>query len=170
MKTRIGKRLLAATGALLLVALCVSGIAVARRLPQKKMHLPKEYRSEVKDLEVEGAKVRGEGTDDPVLVVVLRNKSALAVTSYTVTVGNIHVGQDGGLSVSDDPLTVIEPYGTTEVYIPVSNFTNDEPLVVTAVFYADGTEDGREQVRRWTRDDRAQRKAERAARKGEPEP
>lgn len=169
MNTRIGKRLLAAAGALLLAALCVSGIAVARRQPQEKMHLPKEYRSEVKDLEVESARIRGEGTDDAVLVVVLRNKSALAVTSYTVSIGNIYVGQDGGLSV-DDPLTVIEPHGTTEVYIPVGNFTSDEPLVVTAAFYADGTEDGREQVRRWTREDRASRKAERAAKKGEPEP
>lgn len=168
MKTSIGKRLPVASGALLLAAVCVSGIVVVRRVPQK-MHLPKEYRSEVKDLEVAGATLEGEGTDDPVLVVVLRNKSALAVTSYQVTIGDIHIGQDGGLMV-DDPLTVIEPYGTTKVYIPVGNFTDDRPLVITEAFYADGTEDGREELRRWTRQDRARGKAERAARKGEPEP
>lgn len=169
MKTRIGKRLLAAAGALLLAALCVSGIAVARRLPQKKMHLPKEYRSEVKDLEVESAKVEGEGTADPVLVVVLRNKSALAVTSFTVSIGDLHIGKDGGLTV-DEPLAVIAPQGTATVKIFLSNFINDEPLVISEAFYADGTEDGREEIRRWTREDRARRKAERAAKKGEQEP
>jgi len=168
MKTRLGKRLSVACGALLLAAVCVSGIVVARRAPQG-MHLPKEYRSEVKHLEVKSATVERHGGAEAALVVVIRNKSDLAVTAFTVTVGDIHVGRDGGLTV-DDPLTVIEPHGTATLDIPVANFIDDQPLVITEAFYADGTEDGREEIRGWTRKDRAREKARRAARKGESKP
>lgn len=163
MKAHTGTRIFAAAAATLLAAACISAIALGGRAPQQPK-LPRKYLSEVKDLEVEKAVVEGRG-EQARLVVTVRNKSDLAVTAFTLTVGDLHVGKDGGLSV-DEPVAVIEPRGKTTLDIPLSNFTSDEPLVVSEAFYADGTEEGREQVRRWTREDRARAKARREAERG----
>jgi hypothetical protein len=163
MITRTQKRYLLTACAILLAAAGVSTFSLARRAQQPE-RLPKEYRSEVKGLAVESVRVDRERE---MLFVVLRNKTARGVTSYRVTIGDLHVGTDGGL-VTDEPPVVIKPHGEEEVGIPLGNFINDEPLVITEAFYDDGSEEGREEVRRWTREDRARAKAERAARKGAP--
>jgi hypothetical protein len=163
MNTHPRKHLLLTVCAVLLAAAGVTGLALARR-GQRQEHLPKEYRSEVKGLAIESVRVESERA---MLLVVLRNKTGRGVTAYRVTVGDFHVGRDGGLLV-DEPRVVIEPHGTEEVGIPLGNFIDDEPLVITEAFYDDGTEEGREELRGWTRGDRARAKAERAAKKGEP--
>lgn len=167
MKIRIGTRLFAAAAAPLLAAACLSAFAFARRAPQQPK-LPKKYLSEVKQLQIESATVEGEGAQAS-LVVVVRNKSDRAVTAFTLTVGDLHVGQDGGLD-ADEPLPVIAPRGTAKLSIGVSNFVDDAPLVISEAFYDDGTEEGRKEIRRWTREDRARAKAARDAAKGGPNP
>lgn len=164
MNTHTRKRLMLAAGVALLAAAGVTGLTLARR-GQQQQHLPKEYRSEVKGLAVESVRVDRDGS---MLWVVLRNKTDRGVTAYTVTVGDLHVGKDGGLMV-DEPRAVIKPHGTEDVGIPLGNFINDEPLVITGAFYDDGAEEGREEIRGWTRNDRAREKRKRAAERGEPQ-
>jgi hypothetical protein len=152
----------------LLAAAGVMAVTAARRQQGQRAHVPKKFLSEVKHLKVESHRVENEGTPEARLVVVIRNKSDLAVTKVSVTVGDLTVGHDGGLD-ADEPVIVIEPHGTDEFSIPLTNFTDDSPLAISAAVYADGTEEGREQILRWTREDRAERKAKRAAKKGGPE-
>ena len=133
-----------------------------------KVYLPKRFLSEVKNLKVERHWIENAGMPNARLVVIVRNKSYLAVTSVSVTIADLTVSRDGGLDV-DEPLTVIEPYGTKEFTIPLTNFIDDSPFVVSSAIYADGTEEGREQVLRWAHQDREERRAKRAAKKGGPE-
>ena len=130
--------------------------------------MPKRFLSEVKNLKVESHWMENEGTPDATLVVVIRNKSSLAVTQVSVTVADLTVSRDGGLDV-DEPLTVIEPYGTKEFMIPLTNFTDESPFVISAAIYADGTDEGRAQQLRWAHKDREAGRAKRAAEKGGPE-
>jgi hypothetical protein len=133
-----------------------------------KVHLPKRFLSEVKKLKVESHWIENEGTPDANLVVVIRNKSALAVTHVSVTIADLTVSRDGGAE-SDEPQTVIEPYATAQFSIPVTNFIDNSPFVISAAIYADGTDEGREQQLRWAHKDREAGRAKRAAKKGGPE-
>ena len=47
-----------------------------------------------------------------------------------------------GLTDQEHPIVVIEPYGTTIVEMAFSAMTPGAPLVVSAVTYADGSEEG----------------------------
>ena len=47
-----------------------------------------------------------------------------------------------GLTDQEHPLVVIEPYGTTKMEIPIGFADPGAALVVSAVTYADGTEEG----------------------------
>jgi hypothetical protein len=136
--------------------------------PPRKVYVPKKFLSEVKNLKVESHWVEKEGTPEASLHVVIRNKSALAVTKVSVTIGDLSVGRDGGVSV-DEPETVIEPHSTEEITIRLTNFIDDSPLVISEAIYADGTEEGREQLLRWTREAWRRAKAKRAEKKGGPE-
>ena len=49
-----------------------------------------------------------------------------------------------GLTDEQNPLVVIEPYNTTTLEMSFSEMTSDAPLVISAVTYADGTEEGDE--------------------------
>jgi hypothetical protein len=142
--------------------------ATRRRQEPQRVSVPKRFISEVKKLKVESHWVENEGTPRAHLVVVIRNKSALAVTHVSVSHADLTVGRDGGLDL-DEPVTVIEPYGTGEFRIPVTNFIDDSPLVITAAIYADGVEEGREQILKCAHEDREERRAKRAAKKGGPE-
>jgi hypothetical protein len=154
----------------LLAAAGTLAFTTARRQRQEppKVYVPKKFLSEVKHLKVESHRVEKEGTPEASLHVVIRNKSALAVTKVSVTIGDLSVGYDGGASV-DEPETVIEPLGTEEITIPLTNFIDDSPLVISEAIYADGTEEGREQLLRWTREAWRRARAKRAEKKGGPE-
>jgi hypothetical protein len=153
--------LLAAAGATALTA-------VRRPQGPRKVHLPKRFLSEVKNLKVESHWIENEGTPESSLVVVVRNKSALVVTRVSVTIADLTISRDGGLGL-DETNAVIEPYATAQFSIPVTNFIDDTPFFISAAVYADGTEEGREQMLKWARKDREERRAQREAQKGGPE-
>lgn len=124
--------------------------------------------SKVKKLQVLNAFIVRKGSPSASVVIEILNESDVAVTGFTVAHDDITVGQDGGI-FNDEPLTVIEPHGTTTLSIPLSNLQEGEPLVIAAVFWADGTEEGQEDILKWERLDRARAKAKRAAKKGAPQ-
>ena len=142
--------------------------AARRRQEPRKVFVPKRFISEVKKLKVESHWVENEGRPDARLFVVIRNKSDLAVTRVSVTVADLTVSSDGGYD-HDEPVAVVEPHGTEEFSIPLTNFVDDSPLVISAAIYADGTEEGRAVLLREARQTREERRAERAAKKGGPE-
>ena len=158
--------------ALLCLLAAVAGVtaSTAARRPQepRKVFVPKRFLSEVKNLKVERHWIEMAGTPEASLYVLVRNKSDLAVTKVSVTVADLTVGHDGGLN-SDEPTVVIEPHGTEEFSIPLSNFIDDSPLVISAAIYADGTEEGREVLLKEAHAAREERRAKRAAKKGGPE-
>jgi hypothetical protein len=155
---------------LLVAAAGVTALTAARRRPQEppKAFVPKRFVSEVKKLKVESHWVEKEGTPQAALRVVIRNKSDLAVTRVSVTVADLTVSRDGGYDV-DEPLTIIGPYVTEEFRIPLTNFIDDSPFVISAAIYADGTEEGRRELLKEANETREERRAQRAAKKGGPE-
>jgi hypothetical protein len=172
---RITLRKISYASVLLLSLLAAAGtmaFTAARRQPQepRKVYVPKKFLSEVKRLKVESHWVEKEGTPEAHLHVVIRNKSALAVARVSVTISDLTIGR-GRLLDPDEPESepVIEPYGTTEFEIGLTNFIDDAPFVISAAFYADGTEEGREQILKWAHEDHEERRAKRAAKKGGPE-
>lgn len=165
--------LLAAAGVMALTnagrPAAVPSTATRRQEPGPgKIYLPKRFTSEVKGLKVESHWIENEGTPDAVLVVVVRNKSSLPVTHVSVTVADLTVSRNGGID-SDEPQTVIEPYATVQFSIPVSNFIDNSPFIISAAIYADGTDEGRTPQLRWAHKDREERRAQRATKKGGPE-
>jgi hypothetical protein len=155
---------------LLAVVAGVTAFTAARppRQEPRKVHVPKRFLSEVKKLKVESHRVENGGTPDAFLVVLIRNKSDLAVTKVSVTIADLTVSSDGGLE-RDEPAAIIEPRGTKEFSIPLTNFIDDSPLVISAAIYADGTEEGREVLLKEAHAAREERRAQRAAKKGGPE-
>lgn len=157
---------------ILLSLLAAAGVTAftTPHLPQepRKVHVPKRFLSEVKNLKVERHWVEEAGTPEARLFVVVRNKSDLAVTKVSVTIADLTVGRDGGLN-HDEPVPVIGPYGTEVFDIPLTNFIDNSPFVISAAIYADGTEEGREELLRETHEAWEDRRAKRAAKKGGPE-
>lgn len=123
----------------------------------------------VKNLKIVKATIESPGTPEAMVVLKFRNKSDVAVTAFTITNGDFSVGPDGGISV-DEPVTVIEPHGTIIEEIPASNFERDVPIILAAVLYADGTEEGQDIVLEMIHDMRAREKAERDKQKGGSQP
>ena len=101
--------------------------------------------SKVKNLQVLNAFIERKGEPSASVVIEILNESDVAVTGFTVAHDDITVGKDGGI-FTDEPVTVIEPHGTTTLSIPLSNLQADESLVIAAVFWADGTEEGPEDL------------------------
>jgi len=171
-KTKLTLFICAAT----LIATSIVGAAIAARhrglwqLKQEKHPitdtLPRIIHK-VKDLKVVKATIADQGKPDARAVLEFKNNSDKAVMAFTVTFESLSVGKDGGIDY-DTP--IIEPHGTTTLEIPVSNLDTDNPLIVAAVVYADGTEDGQDVVLEMMHDLRAQAKAERDAKKKEEQP
>ena len=120
----------------------------------------------VRKLRIVKATIENPGTPQATVVLKFRNNSDVAVTAFTITNGDLSVGQDGGISV-DEPVTVIEPHGTTTFDIPVGNFERDVPIILAAVLYADGTQEGQDIVLEMIHEQRATEKAKRDKQKGE---
>lgn len=148
----------------LLAATGVTAFTATRhtRRPQesqgpRKVHVPQRFLSEVKKLKVESHWIENEGTPQAQLVVVVRNRSELAVKRVSVTISDLTISRDGGIGL-EEPETVIEPYATAEFSIPLTNFIDDSPFVISAAVYADATEEGREPIMKWAREDREERR------------
>lgn len=93
------------------------------------------------------------------LIVTVRNKSQKGVTGYRVTSGDFGTGLDGGMD-KEVPTVVIEPGGIDTVKIPLSNLSEDQPLVLSAAFFADGSEQGTEATKSLMRSQRKSFKEE----------
>jgi hypothetical protein len=123
----------------------------------------------VKNLKIVKATLERPGTPEAMVVLKFRNKSDVGVTAFMITNGEFSTGVDGGIAV-DEPVIAIEPHGTFTREIPASNFEKDVPIILAAVLYADGTEEGQDIVLEMVHDMRAREKAERDKQKGESQP
>jgi hypothetical protein len=158
-----------------------AGFGAKRQQPKKEW--PKEPRvnsmppvfSKVKNMEVVRALIVDAGTPAVRAAVEIRNNSDKAVMAVDLVCGEGGITRNG-LTDEEHPIVVIQPHGTTTVEMNFVSMTFGAPLVVGAVTYADGTEEGEEaslKAMHMVRDhDRAQRRAEkeRQAQKGAPTP
>lgn len=132
------------------------GQLVTDRLP--------EIINKTTNLEISSSQISDRGKSNARAVFKVANRTGKPVTSFTLTFGSVSVGRDGGLD-SDEPVTVIEPFGTATIEIPVGNLVREEPITLAAVTFADGTEDGQDVVLEMVHSQRAEAKAKRDARK-----
>ena len=106
-------------------------------LPEVKSHAPR--------LKVAGVSVKNPGTPEAIAVVEIFNNSPLAVMAVEISTKN--GGDSGavnidGLTDPENPIVVIEPWGTTKLEMNFGEMIPDAPLVISAAFFADGTEEG----------------------------
>lgn len=166
MQTLDKKRLLVLSSCLLL-AVGVAGAVMARRQTQT-VKVPKVI-SKVKNLEVVGVSLLREGEDSAALAIEIHNTSEKPVVAVSVESGNDKdaAGVDINGDIDDDqPKTIIEPYGTKTVELPVSDLLPGKPVKVAAAVFADGTEDGEAVALSSMREHRRRDKAETLKRKG----
>ncbi len=101
--------------------------------------------SQVKKLKVESVTV-DEGGANPVVRFVIRNKSKLDVTSFSISNGEVAEGQHGltvsGLSDPDIPNVVLAAGNIKTVDIPLSNFDGRYPILISGATFSDGSEEG----------------------------
>lgn len=128
----------------------VGGLSMKRQQPKKQQERKRVTElplviSHVPRLHVEDVSVKNPGTPDATAVIKIRNDSNLAVMAVEISTKNggdsAAVNQDG-LEDSDNPGVAIPPGGTIALEMPFINMIPDAPLVVSAAFFADGTEDG----------------------------
>jgi hypothetical protein len=102
--------------------------------------------SQVKDIEVVKATLEDKGTDHPFAVLVIKNKSDKPVIAVSVEIGEPEEA-DGvtvnGFKEGDEPPSVImEPNASVRALLSLNNAKPGEPIRVSAVVYADGSEEG----------------------------
>jgi hypothetical protein len=145
-KARRGRALIVLS-AVALVGSLISYNAVSKRrepLPQKVVtKIPPVY-SKVKTLEVVGVKVLDENTPAASVSVEIFNNSDKAVMAVDLVCGEGAITKNG-LTDEENPIVVIEPYGVTTIEMTFGAMTPNTPLVISAVTYADGTEEGVEE-------------------------
>ena len=102
--------------------------------------------SQVTGIEVVKATLKNPGTANPIAVLELKNKSKKAVIAVTVEIGEPE--EAGGITRSgfkegdEPPSVVMEPKATTTIELPLNNAKPGEPIRVSGVMYADGSEEG----------------------------
>ena len=147
----------------ILVSVVLSKRQETQRLKVKSV--PPAY-SKIKDLEVVSVKAVNEGTPAAGVAVEIRNNSHKEVMAVDLVCGEGAITKNG-LTDEENPIVVIKPYGTTTIEMTFGEMSFGAPLVVSAVTYADGTEEGDEQslrIMHKMRDrDRAKLRAEKAA-------
>jgi hypothetical protein len=143
---------------LITVSIVTAGVFSARRqrpneqkVQKRVVELP-EVVSHVPKLRIVSVIVKNPATPEATAQVEILNTSHLAVMCVEISTKNA-AGDSGG--VNEDGLTfpdksqvVIPPYGTKTLEMQLSNMVPDAPLVVSAAFYADGSEEGDQ----WSRD------------------
>jgi len=168
---------------MLIIASAISAGVLSRKRQQPKKQWPKEPRvtsmpqifSKVKNLEVVNAWIEDPGTPAVCAVVEIRNNSDKDVMAVDLVCGEGGVTKNG-LTDEEHPIVVIKPHDTTTVFMNFGEMTFGAPLVVSAVTYADGTEEGDEAslkaMHMVRAHDRAELKAkkEREAQKGATKP
>ncbi len=131
---------------LLLVAvalLAVSGvISASRNKPQQNTSnvIPNVY-SILPNIEILKISLIRAGTPAMAVQLELRNNDKRAVMAVDLVAGEGAVTTNG-LTDEENPIVVIPPYGTGVVEMNISQMTPGASLVVSAVTYDDGTDEG----------------------------
>jgi hypothetical protein len=128
-----------------LVSLLGAGVLSQRSPSQRKIPttIPPVY-SKVRTLEVVSTKIINEDTPAAGVSVEIRNNSYKTVMAVDLVCGEGAITKNG-LTDEENPIVVIEPYGTTTIEMGFAAMSPDSPLVVSAVTYDDGTEEGDEE-------------------------
>lgn len=137
-------------GVMLITASVISGgvFSAKRQQPKKEQErrrvtsMPQVF-SKVKKLEVVRAWIEDAGTPAVRAAVEIRNNSDKAVMAVDLMCGEGGVTRNG-LTDEENPIVVIKPHDTAIVEMNFGAMTFGAPLVVSAVTYADGTEEGDE--------------------------
>jgi hypothetical protein len=139
---------------------CVGG----QQQGQDYVELP-QITSIIPNLEVVSARIVRQGEPNMGLAIEIRNNSDLPVMAVDLASG-LNGLTLNGLHDPENPKVVIEPHGTVTAEMSFSELEKGAPLVVAAVTYADGTEEGDETSLDLMHKVRARDKAKRDAEKG----
>jgi hypothetical protein len=143
MSRRLPRLLIAVFAITILSILAFAGFTKTRQTQRKRVTtLPPTY-SKVKSIQVVGAKVINEGTLAAGVAVEVKNNSDQAVMAIDLVCGEGAVTKNG-LTDEENPIVVIPAFGNTTIEMSFSEMTPEAPLVVNAVTYADGSEEGDE--------------------------
>ncbi|HEX8068562.1 MAG TPA: hypothetical protein VF546_01335 [Pyrinomonadaceae bacterium] len=156
---------------MIIVTVIVSAISITAKAPPAApqaaqaggAELP-PITSKIKRLKVVRTTVRHPESRGASVVLELENDSDLPVIALTVSFGNKSISKDGGM-FSDPPEVVIPPHETHRFSIVLRDLDKRIPVVVSAVIYADGTEEGWAEVLREMHEERVYERAKRAAQK-----
>lgn len=99
--------------------------------------------SKIKELEVVKVSILNAQTASPSAEVEIRNKSNKDIVAIDLVCGDGAVTRNG-LHDDEHPIVVLKAHDTTLIEMNFSEMTFGAPLVVSAVTYADGSEEGDE--------------------------
>jgi len=110
---------------------------------QPRVNSMPPYFSRVKDLEIVRASIWLDGPDAKAVgvEVEIKNNSKKDVVAVDLMCGDGSITRNG-LTDEEHPIVVMHPNETTTIRMDFSEMTFGAPLVVSAVTYADGTEEG----------------------------
>lgn len=156
------------------IAAAVSIGVLSKSYQQKeRTHVLPQIYSKVKNLEVISATIIDVGSPHERVQIEIWNHSSQAVTAVDLVAGDSAMTQNAYVD-SEHWEPVIEPYGTTKMAMPLGNIDPGVALVVSAVTYADGTEEGEPEslkmMHKSRERDRARIQAERDKEKGGSKP
>lgn len=141
----MSKKRLFSIGAVALAATVIATVSFSRGsrpiLPQRQPLPP--VLSIIKNLQVVSVREVYTGTPAAGVEVEIFNNSAKPVMAVDLVAGEGAITRNG-LSDEENPIVVIEPFGTTTIMMSFGEMTPGAPLVVSAVTYADGSEEGDE--------------------------
>jgi hypothetical protein len=100
--------------------------------------------SKVKTLEIVSTRIVDQNTPGAGVAVEIRNNSYKAAMAVDLVCGEGGITKNG-LTDEKNPIVVIEPFGTTVITMTFGAMTYGADLVVSAVTYADGTDEGDEE-------------------------
>jgi hypothetical protein len=129
--------------------------------------------SKVKDLEVISITLDERDAATPTLVIEIRNNSVKPIVAISVESGDEKdssgIGTDGFIDGDKPPYIILPPQGTITMRMPVASLLPGKPVKVSAVMYADGTDDGEDRAKETIRIDKQRAKDRASERKGEPQ-
>jgi hypothetical protein len=101
---------------------------------------------QVKGVEVVKATLEGKGTADPFAVLEIKNISDKSIIAVSVEIGEpeeASVVNISGFKDGDEPPSVImEPNASVKALLSLNNAKPGDPIRVSAVVYADSSEEG----------------------------
>jgi hypothetical protein len=125
------------------LVLALQGYSKKTEVQSKNNRTIPPFHSKIASIEVISTKIINENTPAAGVSVEVRNNTNKAVMAIDLVCGDGAVTKNG-LTDEDKPIVVIPPFGTTTLEMTFSEMTVGAPLVVSAVTYNDGTEEGDE--------------------------